>query len=279
MRSDAEDGGAAPERGLARTDRPGQRPARLVVSRRSDRAGRAARAGLVRFRRRLRRRTRLDRPRRPARPRSFSTGRSCERGSWGREFSPGPGRRRSRFSASSSDADSSLVRTSYRMAIDLGDPDPGPRLAGRSRGARLCARRRGGLLRPAPGDASGTPGSRSRRHTTSGPTSSSYPRCWFLRCGLWPSPETSPPALRCATRMPWTAASGGCASSESASRFRGRGLGRALLLHAFTQFRHQGLTRAGLGVDSESPTGANKLYESVGMHVSAQFAIHEKALA
>ena len=60
------------------------------------------------------------------------------------------------------------------------------------------------------------------------------------------------------------------------SRFRGRGLGRALLLHAFTEFRRQGLIRAGLGVDSESPTGANKLYESVGMHVSARFAIHEK---
>ena len=60
------------------------------------------------------------------------------------------------------------------------------------------------------------------------------------------------------------------------SRFRGRGLGRALLLHAFTEFRRQGLARAGLGVDSESPTGANKLYESVGMHVSARFAIHEK---
>jgi ribosomal protein S18 acetylase RimI-like enzyme len=58
--------------------------------------------------------------------------------------------------------------------------------------------------------------------------------------------------------------------------FRGRGLGRALLLHAFTQFRRHGLARAGLGVDSKSPTGANKLYESAGMHVSAQFAIHEK---
>jgi len=60
-------------------------------------------------------------------------------------------------------------------------------------------------------------------------------------------------------------------------RFRGRGLGRALLLHAFAQFRGHGLARAGLGVDSESPTGANKLYESVGMRVSAQFAIHEKS--
>lgn len=60
--------------------------------------------------------------------------------------------------------------------------------------------------------------------------------------------------------------------------FRGRGIGRALLLNAFARFRGQGMTRAGLGVDSESPTGANKLYESVGMHVSARFAFHEKGL-
>ena len=60
---------------------------------------------------------------------------------------------------------------------------------------------------------------------------------------------------------------------------RGQGLGRALLLRAFAQFRRLGLTRAGLGVDATSPTGANKLYESAGMHVSAQFAMYEKAVA
>jgi ribosomal protein S18 acetylase RimI-like enzyme len=59
--------------------------------------------------------------------------------------------------------------------------------------------------------------------------------------------------------------------------YRGRGLGRALLLRAFAQFRRQGMRRVGLGVDSESPTAANALYESVGMHVVARFAIHEKS--
>ena len=58
--------------------------------------------------------------------------------------------------------------------------------------------------------------------------------------------------------------------------FRGRGLGRALLLRAFAQFRQHGMTRAGLGVDATSPTGANRLYESAGMHVYAQFAVYEK---
>jgi mycothiol synthase len=58
--------------------------------------------------------------------------------------------------------------------------------------------------------------------------------------------------------------------------FRRRGLGRALLLHAFARFRDRGLPRAGLSVDSESPTGANRLYEQAGMHVAARFDIYEK---
>ena len=61
--------------------------------------------------------------------------------------------------------------------------------------------------------------------------------------------------------------------------FRGLGLGRALLLNAFAQFSALGMTRAGLGVDPTSPTGANKLYEGAGMRVSARFSIYEKAAA
>jgi mycothiol synthase len=61
--------------------------------------------------------------------------------------------------------------------------------------------------------------------------------------------------------------------------WRRRGVGRALLLHAFGEFAVRGMTHAGLGVDSTSPTGANRLYESVGMHVSARFDISEKELA
>jgi mycothiol synthase len=61
--------------------------------------------------------------------------------------------------------------------------------------------------------------------------------------------------------------------------FRGRGLGRALLLRAFAAFREQGKKRVGLGVDGDSPTGANALYESVGMRVVARFEIREKAAA
>ena len=58
--------------------------------------------------------------------------------------------------------------------------------------------------------------------------------------------------------------------------WRRRGLGRALLLHAFSEFRRRGLVAAGLGVDSESETGAHRLYESVGMRTAARFDILER---
>ncbi|MGH3143848.1 MAG: GNAT family N-acetyltransferase [Gaiellales bacterium] len=60
--------------------------------------------------------------------------------------------------------------------------------------------------------------------------------------------------------------------------WRHRGIGRALLLHAFAEFRRKGLTRAALGVDSESLSGAHLLYESAGMHVTHRFDIYEKEL-
>jgi mycothiol synthase len=50
-------------------------------------------------------------------------------------------------------------------------------------------------------------------------------------------------------------------------RWRRRGLGRALLLHAFGELRRRGKARVGLGVDGESPTGAVHLYTAVGMEV------------
>jgi len=61
--------------------------------------------------------------------------------------------------------------------------------------------------------------------------------------------------------------------------WRRQGLARALLHHAFGEFRARGMTHAGLGVDSTSPTGANQVYESVGMSVTARFDISEKAVA
>jgi mycothiol synthase len=61
--------------------------------------------------------------------------------------------------------------------------------------------------------------------------------------------------------------------------WRGRGLGRALLHRSFCEFWRRGLTRVTLGVDSENPTGATRLYESVGMSVESTNVTYEKALA
>ena len=60
--------------------------------------------------------------------------------------------------------------------------------------------------------------------------------------------------------------------------WRKRGLGAALLHHAFTAFWQRGVPRIGLGVDGQSLTGAQKLYERVGMHVTMRIARYEKEL-
>jgi ribosomal protein S18 acetylase RimI-like enzyme len=57
--------------------------------------------------------------------------------------------------------------------------------------------------------------------------------------------------------------------------YRGRGLGRALLLTAFAEFHRRGLRTVSLGVDSSNATGAAGLYESVGMTVRNDFATYE----
>jgi mycothiol synthase len=61
--------------------------------------------------------------------------------------------------------------------------------------------------------------------------------------------------------------------------WRRRGAGLALLLHAFAEFRRQGMTEADLGVDAANPTGATRLYERAGMHVTAESDTYEKRLA
>lgn len=52
-----------------------------------------------------------------------------------------------------------------------------------------------------------------------------------------------------------------------AREFRGRGLAQLLLTRAFVHYRDRGRSGVQLGVDSTSPTGADKLYRKVGMAV------------
>lgn len=61
-------------------------------------------------------------------------------------------------------------------------------------------------------------------------------------------------------------------------RWRRRGLGLALLHHAFGEFRRRGETAVGLGVDAENPTGATRLYERAGMRVAREAIVFAKEL-
>jgi len=58
--------------------------------------------------------------------------------------------------------------------------------------------------------------------------------------------------------------------------WRGRGLGRALLLHSFGALYERGLRRMYLGVDSTNPTGAMRVYESAGMRPSRRHVVMDK---
>lgn len=59
---------------------------------------------------------------------------------------------------------------------------------------------------------------------------------------------------------------------------RGRGLGELLLRHTFARFKERGWQRMGLGLDAGNVTGALRLYERVGMHVTRRFDAYEKEL-
>jgi mycothiol synthase len=60
--------------------------------------------------------------------------------------------------------------------------------------------------------------------------------------------------------------------------YRRQGLAEALLRHAFRELYARGAHQIGLGVDAESPTGATRLYERVGMRVASAADLYAKHL-
>ena len=60
--------------------------------------------------------------------------------------------------------------------------------------------------------------------------------------------------------------------------WRGRGLGMALLLRSFAEFYQRGMHKVGLNVDTESLTGANRLYDRAGMRTVNRYHIYKKVL-
>ena len=60
--------------------------------------------------------------------------------------------------------------------------------------------------------------------------------------------------------------------------WRRRGIALALLRHAFRELAARGKSRAGLGVDAESLTGATRLYERAGMRVVREGYEYERVI-
>jgi mycothiol synthase len=60
--------------------------------------------------------------------------------------------------------------------------------------------------------------------------------------------------------------------------WRRRGVALAMLHHVFAEFRRRGRKQVALGVDTQSLTGATRLYEKAGMHVAREIREYEKEL-
>jgi mycothiol synthase len=82
----------------------------------------------------------------------------------------------------------------------------------------------------------------------------------------------------CRTRRRGDEELGWCGILGVRRAWRRRGLGSALLQHAFRELHVRGLRRAGLGVDAENLTGAVRLYERAGMQVARRYDTWERRL-
>lgn len=96
------------------------------------------------------------------------------------------------------------------------------------------------------------------------------PTLWFLACegsrivggALCSSNKESGRVNKLGVLRPW----------------RHKGIGMALLLHAFNEFYRRGTHVVDLGVDSQNLTGAVRLYERAGMHVARENIAYEKEM-
>ena len=100
------------------------------------------------------------------------------------------------------------------------------------------------------------------------------PSLWFL---AMENDEIAGMAL-CSSRLGADRETGMVETLGVRRPWRRKGLGRALLHHAFRVFQDRGYKRAGLGVDSQNLSGATRLYKKVGMDVAREFVVYEKEL-
>jgi mycothiol synthase len=100
------------------------------------------------------------------------------------------------------------------------------------------------------------------------------PSCWWLAID---GDEVAGVAL-CDAHAPGGTDYGWVATLGVRRAWRGRGVARALLATAFTEFQRRGRHGVGLGVDAESPTGADRLYYRAGMRSIADLFYYAKPL-
>jgi GNAT superfamily N-acetyltransferase len=95
---------------------------------------------------------------------------------------------------------------------------------------------------------------------------------------LWHLAESDDGELAAVALGRYLGGQGWIRSVATARAWRNRGLARALLLHSFGEFWRRGERVVGLGVDSQSLTGATHLYESIGMWPEMRILTYEKIL-
>jgi mycothiol synthase len=174
------------------------------------------------------------------------------------------------------------VRTFWMMRIELEGPPPGPRVPD---GIVIRAFERGrdeiathAALAEAFADHWGSYSQSFEEwlhHDIEGEGADFDPSLWFLAVdgdeivgaaicqASTPRAEGTAQVGDLAVRRPW----------------RRRGIALALLHTAFAEIHRRGIPRVELGVDSESPTGATRLYERAGMHPALGWEFWEKQLA
>jgi len=82
----------------------------------------------------------------------------------------------------------------------------------------------------------------------------------------------------CEPEIPGDTACGYVSGFAVRAMYRKRGLGLALLHHAFRELKHRGKTAVELDMDSENLTGASRVYARAGMVPIRQMLLYEKRL-
>ena len=65
---------------------------------------------------------------------------------------------------------------------------------------------------------------------------------------------------------------------STARRWRRRGVAKALIVESIRELASRGMTEVALGVHTENPTGAFRLYESLGYELSSRWTMYRKPL-